>query len=159
VLWYTAERKRASLLLRTEDLDLDTGWLRIRAETRKGKTRDLMRRLPAVVMLRFRRFVDYDPGRELLFPLDCTPQTLANRYRKILRDAGLPHGRDSLYHRMRRSAISHFKRLGGDGTALADHSSPKITRESYEDPTIVTEQQAADLLFLPIPDGFDRPAA
>lgn len=156
-LWFTAERLTASLEFRAADLDLDTGWCLIRAETRKGKTRDLRRRLPADVLPRFRRFVGFDPVREKLFPLEVTVQMLFLRYKKILAVAGLPNGRESMYHRMRRSAVSHFTARGGNGTLLADHSSSKTTHESYLDPTIVVEQQAADLLFMPIRSSHGEP--
>lgn len=158
-IWYSAERLWASLQIRLVDVDLTTGWFRIRGETRKNRTRDLVRRLPAEVLPRFRRFVEHDPARKLLFPIDCCYETVFNRYKIALRMAGLPCDRESMYHRMRRSAISHFKRLGGNGTELADHSSPAVTRRSYEDPTITGEQQAADLLFLPLPIYSDPPRA
>ncbi len=151
LLWYSAERALASLSVRVSDLDLETGWCQIRAEHRKGGQRGLSFRLPPQVLPIFQRFVERDPSREFLFPLDCVYRHVFKRYRKILKLAGLPHDSRSLYHRMRRSAISHFKRLGGNGTRFAGHSNEKLTRDCYEDPTICAEQQGSDLLFLPMP--------
>lgn len=158
-LWFTAERLTASLKARVKDLDLDTGWCLIPAEHRKGKVRDLRRRIPGEVLWRFRLLVRRAPNRDLLFPVDVSLSMIFKRYKKLLAQAGLPNGRESMYHRMRRSAVSHFARLGGCGTSLADHSSAAVTKKSYLDPTIVGEQQAADLLFLPIKPQDEPPRA
>jgi integrase len=151
--WDTAERLDAAFALRVHDLDLTTGWIVVRAETRKGKTRDRAYRLHPQSLARFRIFVAHDPERKLMFPIDFCRESLWNRYRAILKAAGLPHGRESMFHRMRKSAISHFKKAGGDSCWLADHSDPATTRKSYEDPTIIGGVQACDLLFRPIDDG------
>lgn len=157
VLWDTGERLTATRMIRIADIDLETGWLLIRAANRKGQTRDTRHRLHVDTMIRVRRFVALQPDREFLFPLDCCLGTLFNRYRAILKGAGLAHGKESMFHRMRRSVLSHFKVAGGNSTRLADHSSAETTRKSYEDPTIVVEPQASDFLFRPFPGENPEP--
>lgn len=147
--WETAERLNAQLTQRVDDIDLDTGWCLVRAEQRKGCTRDRKYRLKPGTLARLRRLIELDPDRELVWPLTISRGALWHRYKTILRDAGLPTTRASMFHRMRRSALSHFRAAGGNATRLADHSSDKITRDSYEDPTIVVDVQASDLLFDP----------
>lgn len=160
VLWDTAERLTATLKIRLPDLDLDTGWVLLRAENRKGRTRDMRHRLHPSTIVRLKQFIAMDPDREFLFPVDCCQVTIFNRYRAVLKLAGLPHGKESMFHRMRRSVLSHFKAAGQNSTRLADHSSAETTRRCYEDPTIVVEPQASDFLFRPFrPDGPEPPRA
>jgi integrase len=148
--WDTAERLNACLMLRWEDVDLESRWCRVRAESRKGQTRDRVYRLHPNTIATFKSIIE--PSRQLVFPWPYNRSMLFYHYRRILKSAGLPHGRESMFHRMRRSALSHFRAAGGDSTRLADHSDPRITRESYEDPTICPETQASDVLFRPDDD-------
>jgi integrase len=157
ILWDTGERLTAALKIRLVDIDLETGWLRIRAENRKGQTRDMPHQLDGETLIRVRRFIAIDPGREFLFPLDCCLTTLFSRYRKLLKGMGLPHGRESMFHRMRRSVVSHAKAAGGNATRIADHASEETTRKSYEDPTIVIRPQAKDFLFRPFRNDEPEP--
>ena len=153
-LWWTAlhltiydsaERIGAVMSVPWSDVDLDGAWFLVRAEYRKGGKSDRVYRLrpETIAALRAMRTANRSGP---IFPWDRDPTTLWHRYKQILRAAGLPHDRRSMFHRLRRTVASHFKLAGGDATALLDHTSAKVTNESYLDPRIVGQQHAADLL-------------
>jgi integrase len=143
VIWDTGERIGAILGLRWDDVDLDAGWLTIRAELRKGKKKPIMRRLRAETLVLLRAMVL--PSRELIFPWDRHYGQVWRCYKEIRKRAGLNVDRRSGFHRMRRSVASYFKQAGGDATELLDHSARSVT-QAYLDPRIVTQVQAMDLL-------------
>jgi integrase len=143
VLLYSAERIGAVLALEWPDFDGGTGWTTFRAETRKGGREDNSVRLPAAAIAAVERI--RKPARKQIFPLDCTMSDLYYFYGKVLKEAGLPHDGKSKFHRMRKTAASHFEAKGGNATALLRHANRKTTL-AYLDPRIVTPPQAADLL-------------
>ncbi len=143
LIWDTGERVGALLGLCWDDVDLDTGWLCIRAELRKGKVKPLMRRLRPETLDALRAIIK--PQRSLILPWDLKRCLLYTHYTKVLAAAGLPNDRRSKFHRMRRTVASHFAAAGGDATALLDHTSRSVTLH-YLDPRIVKEVQAIDLL-------------
>jgi integrase len=144
VLLYSAERIGAVLSLRWPDFDASTGWTIFRSETRKGGREDNPVRLPPQAIAAVERI--REPVRELVFPLDdMTQSDLYYLYGKILKEAGLPFDGKSKFHRIRKTAASHFEAKGGNATALLRHANRKTTL-SYLDPRIVTPPQAADLL-------------
>lgn len=144
VLWDTGERIGA--ILRAERSQLHGDTLLVPAAHRKGKTRDMVYTLhPDTVAA----IAAMGEPRAMLFPRDCTTETVANRWRACLKRAGLPHDRQHLFHCVRRSVASHAKAAGGDATALLDHSSSAITRDSYIDRRIVQPARAVDVLFRP----------
>ena len=134
------------MALRWQDFDADNGWIVARAETRKGGRADKATRLPDEAVAAIEKI--REPDRELIFPWDRTDTYIYCRYKKILVSAGLDTDRKSKFHRMRKSAASHFEAANGNATVLLGHSSRKVT-ESYLDPRITKPQQAADLLFVP----------
>lgn len=146
VLWDTGERVGAILRTPREALTGDS--LRVSAETRKAKTRDKVYTLHAdtVGLLDLVRRHSGSPG---LLPIDCCYDTVLNRYRRMLKRAGLPHDRKHLFHCIRRSVASHAAAAGADATAILDHADPSITRRYYLDPRIVPHPQAVDVLFRP----------
>lgn len=145
-LWDTGERICAMLSTEWADVDLNSGWLVCRAETRKGKLADKSWRLHPDT-IRLLRLAS-DPPRRLVWPFPYSNGTLWNRYRKLLCDAGLPHDRKHKFHCLRKSAASYFEAAGGDATQLLGHSSRAVTL-AYLDPRIVQPKQASDLLFRP----------
>ena|SRR5579872_4308176 len=142
----SAERINAALTLAPSDVDLESRWVRVKAINRKGKTRDRSYRLDPETHQAIKAFIELDPGRELVWPLTVTRERLWQRYEEILKSAGLPSGRESKFHRMRKTALSFFKAKGGNASELADHASPATTRRHYLDPTICPEVQACDVL-------------
>jgi integrase len=146
LLWWTAERIGAVLQLRWSDIDLDSGWLIIPAEFRKFQTCDKATELPPEAINAMRAIVQ--PQRELILPWPQSKSWLWGRYKKILKRAGLPTDRKSSFHRMRRSAASHFEAAGGNATELLGHSSRRVTM-AYLSPIIVKPQQTVGMLFSP----------
>jgi integrase len=146
VLWFTAERIGAVMQLRWTDFDAQSGWLIVRAESRKGGRADKPARLPAEAVEALERI--RQPERELIFQWDLSDGYIYRRYNRILKSAGLATDAKSKFHRMRKSAASHFEAGNGNATALLGHSSRAVTL-SYLDPRICKPPQAADVLFTP----------
>jgi integrase len=144
VLWYTGERISGILHLRWSDVDLENGWLVVPAAARKGRKRDKATRLPTIAVDALKRIEK--PSRDLIFPWDTSPTYIYKIYTRLLRRVGLSTDCKSKFHRMRKSAASHFEAAGGNATSLLDHSSRTVTL-AYLDPRIVTPTQGADLLF------------
>lgn len=144
--WDTGERIGALFPSTWDALNLESGWLVIRAEARKGHRQDKAWRLHPETVTLLRQF--RAPERRRIWPWPWTECSLWRKYREILQAAGLPSDRAHMFHCVRKSVASHFKAAGGDATELLGHSSPEVTR-TYLDPTIVKPQQASDLLFRP----------
>lgn len=144
-IWDTGERLGALLQIQWSDLDASGGRLLIRAEYRKWKTEDksfVLHPLTMEAMTRLHR------GGGNVFPWTESRSTLNHWYRQILKAAGMPHGREQMFHSWRRSVASHYKAAGADATRLLGHSDPTIT-EAYLSPEIVKVTQPSTLLFRP----------
>lgn len=146
VLFDTAERIGAAIGLKWSDIDLSGRWLHVRAETRKGRTRDRVMRLHPETVRALKKI--RDPERESVFPWPWDPGSLWMMYGQLLVRAGLPADRKSKFHRMRKSVASHYKAAGGNPQDLLDHSSWKVTK-TYLDPRIAKQPQVSDVLFRP----------
>ena len=133
VAFFTAERIGSILQIEWSDVNLQTGWLVCRAETRKFGAADKATRLPREAIESLRAIIE--PERKLIFEWPMTGSSLYLHYKRILRRAGLSTDRKSKFHMLRRSAASHFKAAGGDPQALLGHSSLKTTA-GYIDPRI-----------------------
>jgi site-specific recombinase XerD len=141
VAWDTGERISALLALTWANLRGE--WLRIAAETRKGKRADKMFRLAAVTVVGLdliRR-----PRRDLIFPWPHNGTYLWHVYGLILSAAHLPRDQKHKFHCLRRSVASHLKAAGGDPTSALGHADPRTTLK-YLDPRIVSPGQPCDLL-------------
>lgn len=147
VAWDTGERISGLLSLMFCDVDLESRWITIRAEGRKGKAADKSSRLHAdtarlISEIRL-------PRRELVFAWPFHRLYLWPRYGKLLESAGLPNDRRHKFHCLRKSAASYFEAAGGSAQELLGHSDGRVTRQNYLDPKIVCGKQAADVLFRP----------
>jgi len=142
----SAERVGAILRLEWRDIDLDNRWITIRAESRKGKTRDRMHQLHVTTVAVLARIKV--PTRKLVFPWEGCSTGIWHQYESVLKAAGLPIDRRSKFHRMRRTVASYFAAAGGDPTKLLDHSDPRVTK-AYLDLRIVQTPQASDLVWRP----------
>lgn len=147
VAWETSERIGALMRAAWSMLDTESGWLHLPAEIRKGGRDDRQYKITAETtnLLRVIRTAD----ASLIWPWPYDPQYLWPRYKVILRRAGLPFDRRSMFHRIRKSTASHFDAAGGDATELLGHDSAATTKKSYIDPTIAEKPQASDVLFRP----------
>lgn len=111
-----------------------------RAESRKGRRRDIFRDISvacADALLAVRRGPD-----DTAIPWDRHETYIYNRLDIILRRAGLPHGRQDKFHKVRKTTASFYEAAGGSAQRLLDHSSPAVTRR-YLDPRIVTPGEPA----------------
>jgi integrase len=147
VIWNTGERITALLSVKWSDIDLDGGWITIRAEYRKGKSRGKVHRLAPYTIEALRAI--QLPERELVFEWHKSPKYLWQAYGEILKKAGLPNDRYSKFHRLRRTVATQYELLGGNATNLLGHSDRKTTVEHYLDRRVVVEPQAIDLLTRP----------
>lgn len=139
------ERISAILSARWDDLDTQ-GWLLIRGEHRKRKTRDKRFKLrpETLEMLLEMRRLNRTWNEEIFhWPLDQS--MLWARYKKILVAAGLPTGRRNLFHKLRRTVASEFEAAGGNATELLDHQYRKTTLR-YLDPRVLKQVQPADIV-------------
>lgn len=89
-------------------------------------------------------------ARDAIFPwpFDQTVvqwPALIRGYRKILCRAGLPTGRNDLFHRIRKTTASYIEAGGGNATWQLGHSSPSVTAV-YLDPRICRRPRQVDLL-------------
>lgn len=106
-----------------------------RAEGRKGRRRDIFRDISvacAESLLAVRRGPE-----DTAIPWDRHETYIYNRLKIILKRAGLPHGRQDKFHKVRKTAASYYEAAGGSAQRLLDHSSPAVTRH-YLDPRIVS---------------------
>jgi integrase len=147
--WDTAERITATYTVPWRQVDLDGGWVVIRAEARKGtrgNRSDHLSKLHGDTVTALRLI--HDDHRERVFPWPHNHTYLWHRYKTILKRAGLPHDRDHMFHCLRKSVASYFEACGGNATKLLGHSARRVT-ERYLDPRVVRGQHAADVLFRP----------
>lgn len=153
VLWDSGLRIGATLRLPWTAVDFSTGTLLVPAEVQKQKA-DQRFRLHAdtLAMLSLLR-----RPSGVVFPWDRGYTTIWYHYEKILKRAGLPHGRRDKFHRMRRSVASWFEACGGNATELLGHSTRRVT-EAYLDETIIQRPSACDRLFRPWDDPPDKAA-
>lgn len=147
VCLFTGERIRAVLSMRWDQIDFESGWLALTAEQRKGSKQDKEWPLPEAVVVSLRRLRGQSTSK-VVFDRDFCLGTVYNRYEKMLINAGLPHDRNSKFHRIRKSTASHFAAAGGNATELLGHSSARVTKK-YLDKRIVRDVSAKDLLAVP----------
>lgn len=151
--WETAERIGALLALRWGDVDLDGMTVLFRAETRKGRSHDLLRPItPQLAGLLRPEARDPD---ELVWPWDRKQLTSIWTSMKLLcRRAGV---RGTGFHRLRKASASYVQAAGGDATDHLGHSKPEVTRQHYLDARITQTKRAVD--YLPPLDLGEEPAA
>lgn len=142
--WDSGERITALISLTWDNVDLESGWVRMPAETRKGGLVDRQYRISADSIEALKAIEN--PRRSAVFPWPYCKTYLWNRYKLLLKDSGLPNDRKSMFHRIRKSVASHYEAAGGNATTLLGHSSRKVT-EAYIDPRIVSQPQACEKLF------------
>jgi integrase len=146
VLWDTGERIGAVLSIKWEWLNLETGFLLIPAEFRKGGTQDMEYRLhpTTISWLKAMR-----PIHQTLVFGEVELATIYRAYKNLRGKAGVAADSKSAFHRMRRSVASHIHAAGHNATDVLKHSAESITRESYLDPTITGAVRPAEVLFRP----------
>lgn len=152
VCWDTAERISPVFMLQEHSVDLDRCWIRFPAESRKGKNADNVKSIHADTAEAIKTLLSHYPkrqGNSRIFRWTSNDGTLWPRLGAIMERAGIPNSREFKFHCLRKSSVSHVKAAGGDATDHAGHSSPAITKRSYEDPTITGADKTMTLLFRP----------
>jgi integrase len=142
-LWCTGERIGATLAVRVAFLRLDTAHAILPATIRKGKRKPAAYSLwPDLVAMIRNILPPHAPDRDLLFPWPRHSTTFYYHYTKLLRQAGLPTGRDCKPQKMRISHASWRHVLGEDATTALGHSSPDVTQRYYLDPTLIKQEES-----------------
>lgn len=136
----TGERVTALTSLRW--VDVRGGYVTFKAETRKGKRRDIIRDIGEETRLALEAIRG---DRDLVFPWPHSHTYLWNRLSIILRRAKLPAGRRDKFHKIRRTTASYYEAAGHSAQRLLDHSSPATTRK-YLDPRVVQNVPAPSVM-------------
>lgn len=143
-IWSTGERIGALLEVPRQAVNLDRGELHVPASARKGRRKPkLYPLLPQAVEI-LRQMDQFERAR--LFPWTHDNSTLYNRYKRILKAAGLPTDRTCKFHRMRKTFASYLEAAGGNATEALDHSGRRVTKKSYLDPRICGQINPASML-------------
>lgn len=145
VLYETGERITA--ILDTTMDDYHRPHLVVRAENRKGRRRDKMSLLTDATC----DLVESTP-RTTNHIVDVPPSQRSRlwpTFGAITAAAGLAGGRESKFHRIRKSTASLYCALGHDPVALMGHSSMRITR-AYLAPRITGGPPAAAAVLPPL---------
>ena len=142
--WDSGERTGATLKLEWEHFDPTAGTMYVPGDIRKTNKRALydLKPLTAEAIEAIR-----EPRRKLIFELPGCLGTFYNHYTRLLKDAGLPHGRRDKPQKMRRSFASHLEAAGGNATEALGHSARSVTKDSYIDERIVKPDSPNLLLF------------
>ncbi|TWU39161.1 site-specific tyrosine recombinase XerD [Novipirellula aureliae] len=141
-IYDTGERISATLALERQYLEAD-GWVTIRGEHRKGKTRDKRFRLRPITLERIDSIKVFGQKNVFFWPYNY--DYIFTRFGKILETAGLPNNRRNKFHKIRRTTASNFEAAGGNATALLDHSHRRTTL-AYLDPRVIKETHPADIV-------------
>lgn len=153
-LFDTGMRVGAALQLAPADYTASTRMVFVRAASQKGRNDQyfLLHTDTAAAIAATK-----PERRELLFPFCCVRSWIGDRYKHILKQAGLPHGRYDLFHKLRRTNASHLVSAGASKSMVQTHlghTALSVT-ERYIDSTIAGGFQAVHVL--PRPGGGQRP--
>lgn len=144
VLWDTGERIGAVWQVEWPQVDLAGGWMVVRAEQRKGRASDRLYKLhPQTVAI----LASVRSNHGKVWPWPYCETYLWQKWKQLLRRAGLPDGREFGFHCFRKSVGSHIAAAGGNATAALGHGSQEITTRSYIDPRVSAAPQPVDMLF------------
>lgn len=119
-------------------------WLKIPAEARKNRRRDMAYRLSDGTQRWLAKLRPYTVGKEC-FPWPYHPSYIWRCYGKILDGAGLPSGRDSKFHRCRKTVASAVEAAGMDAQKALDHTDRRTTLK-YIDPRVKQSQDVSRIL-------------
>lgn len=137
--------ERAGAIRQAQWSWLQGGWLCVPAEARKGKTRDRRYRLSAETTALLKEMRKSSTDRENIFPWPYGYTYFWNRYRKILKAAGLPATRKHQLHCLRKTTASAVYAAGLDPQEAMDHADRRTTAR-YLDPRFSRERQSCDVL-------------
>lgn len=134
--------ERITALTSVRWADVRPGFVLFRAETRKGRRRDIVREVGEETQAALEAIRgDRDP----VFPWPYCHTYLWTRLAIILKRAKLPAGRRDKFHKIRRTTASYYEAAGHSAQRLLDHSSPATTRR-YLDPRVVQTVAAPSVI-------------
>lgn len=149
----TGSRLGASLAVRTSDVDLTNCRVLLRAEESKTGLEQMVS-----ISSQTAESIDrhMDVSREYVWPWSQNHRALWTYLKKILKEAGLPTDRWSMFHRFRRTNATHTAINGSLDMAQQGlgHTSQKMTLGSYIDPTLFRQKQSVDVLPRPSATNF-----
>lgn len=141
LLWDTGERSGSLPKLKWEWLN--ARGLDVPGDARKGNKEAFYR-----LSSRTREVLESirSPDREYIFELPFHVATIYNRFKRILKQAGLPTDRKSKFQRIRRSHLTYWAIAGQDPTERAQHSSSDVTRKHYLDMSLIEQPDPSTIL-------------
>ena len=142
-LYWTGARLTAALSVRSSDVDLDGGWVRLDAESSKTNHEQILRlheEAVAAISTHFNR------GRELVWPYPYNSRQCWPQLKRILADAGLPADRYRMFHSFRRTNYTFCVKFGDRDIARDQLGHKSDLRAFYEDRTQIERSTAADVL-------------
>lgn len=146
VCWESGERIGA--ILDVPRANYRRPFLSFDPESRKGKSRGNLADLSEDTCDRLDAMLALDRGgrTDPLFRWERCRTYLWDQLKSMLKAAGLGGNRVA-FHQIRRSAVSHFAKAGGDPVRLAGHAQAATTFRWYVDPQFVDRgPRACDLL-------------
>lgn len=154
-LWDSGERTGALLKLEWQHFDATSSTMYVPGDVRKTGKQALYDLKPKTVAA-FEAI--RPPERRLIFEMPFCLGSFYNRYTKLLKLAGLTHGRHDKPQKMRRSFASHLEAAGGNATEALQHSNRSMTVNSYLDQRVVKRESPNKLLFDIEANGNGKPA-
>jgi integrase len=143
VILDTGERIGAVRQIRWEWIQGE--WLLVPAEARKGKTRDRRYRLSAETIKALASLRKCLGSSKEVFPWPYGETYLWNRFKLVLKAAGLPETRKHQLHCLRKTVGSAVYAAGGSPQDALDHADRRTTQR-YLDPRVVKKEQPCDIL-------------
>ena len=137
VAFETGERRGALVALRWSEVDLDGRQITFLAETRKGRSRDIVRAISPSLADELGQHRGA-PG-DLVWRYPGKPHSLYAAWDLIRKRAGV-HVRG--LHSIRKSSASYLAAAGGNASEHLGHSNPRTTAV-YLDPSIVRPRETA----------------
>lgn len=140
-MYDTGERKKATLSVTPQDVDLDAATILYR-NTKTGDHRLCKLHPDTVAAIR----VIYSTDRKRLWPWTKSREALDKRVKKILKASGVRYGRGSggLLHKLRRTSGTLVEANGGDGAAHIGNTR-KVFLKHYLDPRFLDRSQLSRL--------------
>jgi integrase len=81
-------------------------------------------------------------------PLERSREVFYKKYRRLVKDAGLPYVKGkSGPQKMRRTFASFIEAAGGNATRALKHTDRRVTEQSYLDPRIAEQHHENEKLF------------
>jgi len=151
LVWDTGCRFAELWLARCVDLDPANGTWRVPAAHRKGRRQGRLYRISAETAALAAQTMTGRETADRLWPFPFRREQVWVHFDRILTRAGLPTGRKTKWHCLRRTAESHAAAaMGSQWAAEAVGHSEAVARKHYLAPDIVTAPTLAEAL--PRPD-------